>query len=345
MAERIDTEIDLSDKDDDKKKKIVAGEDDDRSSSMADDDPLDIEIEDDTPEQDRGRPQKAPGTKSAIPGDDEIGQYTKNVQDRMKQMRWEYHEERRAKEAWERQSSAAVEYAKKVYAENKKLRDLVSKGHKTLLDSTKGAAESEMAALQESLKAALETGNTTAAAELQAKLSRAAARAEAQNHIAPITFDDEGGEFDKTQKEQPTQQRPRISRAMQEWMEENPWFNQNKRMTAFAFGVHEELLGKGIPPESPRYFKEINKAMKDTFSNYFEGDDDEENSDGRTDRRSTNARQASRRTNVAGVSRNTAAKGNKVTLTSSEMMVAKRMGITPEAYAREKIRLEQQDNG
>lgn len=337
--ETIETEIDLSRDEDEKDKKIVAGAGDDRSSSQ-EDDALDIEVQDDTPEQDRGRTPRAAGTKSAIPEDDEIGKYTKGVQDRLKQMKWEYHEERRAKEAWERQSTAAVEYAKKVHEENKKLRELVTKGHKTLIETTKSSAEDEMKTLQESLKTALETGNTEQAAALQGRLARAAARAEAQNHVSPITFED-GGEVEKTTAKQTSQGQTtvRLSRAMQEWVDDNPWFNQNKRMTSYAFGVHEELLDKGIPVESPRYFSELNKAMKQTFSEYFEEDDGQNRGSSRDDRSAARGR----RTNVAGVTRNKAGSSNKVTLTSSELMVAKRMGITPEAYAREKIRLEQND--
>lgn len=259
----------------------------------------------------------------------------------MRQMKWEFHEERRAKEAWERQSTAAVEYAKKVHAENARLRKLVTDGHKTLMDSTKSAGENEIKALQRSLEAALEGGDTKAAADLNAKIAAAAARVEATNHVKPITFEDEGDDDVKTkQKQEQPLQRPRISRAMQDWMDENPWFNENKRMTAFAFGVHEELIAKGVPAESPRYFKEINKAVQGTFKEYF---DDEEEDDDKTDRRSS--AQTKRRTNVAGVVRNSAARGNKVTLTQSELTVAKRMGISPQDYAREKQRLEQLDNG
>lgn len=341
MTEHIDTEIDLSE-DDKNTKKVVAGDGDDRSSSQEGDD-FEIEVQDDTPEHDRGRAPKAPGTKSAVPTDEEIGEYTKGVQDRFRQMKWEYHEERRAKEAWERQSNAAVEYAKKIHEENKKLRDMLTKGHKTLVDSTKASAENEITALQESLKTALETGNTALAAELQSKVARAAARAEAQNHVAPLSFPDDEQQPQATQQSQQAQKPPvRVSQSMQAWMDENPWFNENKRMTAFAFGVHEELIAKGIPVESPRYFQEINKSVRETFKNYFA--DDEQDIDGRTDRRPANGQNGQRRrTPVAGVSRSKTDKGNKVTLTSSEMAVAKRMGISVEAYAREKVRLENLD--
>lgn len=332
-----------------------------RSSSEGDD--FEVSIEDDTPEGDRNRPRRAPGTKSAVPDDDEIGQYTKGVQDRLKQMRWEYHEERRAKEQWQREHGAAIDMAKKVYAENKALREMVTKGHKTLLESNKSAGESEISALKQSLAVALETGDTKQAAELNAKIAAAAARVEATSHIAPISFPESTSDG-KDGREVPRQrQEVKLSRAMQDWMDDNPWFNDNKRMTAYAFGVHEELAEKGIALESPRYFAEIDKAMRNTFRDYFaddEEDDDDRNDDRRSrsarddgrDRRGsreerdqeTSRRSPARRTAVAGVSRSPAGRASgKVTLTQSEAAVARRMGITPEQYAREKIRLEKMD--
>lgn len=328
-GESIETEIDMSD---DKSEKI------DKKDSSSREYELQIDVIDDTPEGDRNRPRRAPGTKSAIPEtEDEIADYSKGVQERIRQMKWEYHEERRQKEAWQREHEAAVNLTKRVYEENKKLRKLVQDGHKTLLDSTKQSAESEMQALQESLKSATESGNSTLAAELQVKISKAAARAEAQNHIQPITFEEE--QVPSGQQRQ--QQQVQLSGTMQDWMRENPWFNQNKRMTAFAFGVHEELLEKGVPVESPRYFAEINKAVKESFPSYFEDEEDDPPKNGKT-----SERPVTRRTPVGGVHR-AAPNGtrNRVTLTESEVRLAKRMGITNEQYAREKQRLMEQDNG
>lgn len=358
MAERIDSEIDIrpgkSEKDEVRGKKTV-------SSSTGDEgDEIEIEIVDDTPEGDRGRPRRNPNVPVRVPAendDDEIGQYTERAQKRLKQMRFEYHEERRAKEAWQREHSAAVELAKKVYDENKKLRELVTKGHKTMLESTKAGAESEMSALQESLKAALESGETAKAAELQGKLARAAARAEAQDHIQPISFPKGEEEEEPQDQRRPARQEVRVSDSMQDWMAENPWFNQDKRMTAFAFGVHEDLIDKKVPLESPRYYQEINKAIREAFPNYFEeGEEDQEESPGRGNRRedrttsrangNTNGRSApARRTSaVAGVTRSPAGRpSGKVTLTASQVALAKRLGITEQQYAREMIRLENQD--
>lgn len=295
-------------------------------------DEIEIEVVDDTPEEDRGRPARAPGTQSSVPSDEEIGQYTKGVQDRLRQMKWEYHEERRAKEQWAREHGAAVDFAKRVHMENQQLRKLVSEGHKAVINTTYNAAQGEMAALQEALKNALERGETAQAAELQGKLAQAAARAEAQRHIQPINFPEEQINW---QQQQPPQQQgaPQLSDTMQEWMRNNPWFNQDKRMTSLAFGIHEELIARGIPVESPAYFKEIDAGIRGAFPSHFEGE-------GKTTRQQA---PTARRT-VAGVSRTQAGGGpRKVQLTQSELAVAKRLGISTQAYAAEKARLENLD--
>lgn len=332
VQENIETEIDLSD---DKSEKIEKAE---KQNSSSKEDDLQIEVVDDTPPQDRNRPKRAANAKSSVPEDEEIANYSKGVQDRIRQMKWEYHEERRQKEAWQREHTAAVDLTKRMFDENKKLRKMITEGHKTLLDTTKQSVESELAALQESLKAATESGNSALAAELQVKISKAAARAEAQSNQRPISFDEE----EEPKTKQPVQQRQQVqlSGTMQDWMKENPWFNTNKRMTALAFGVHEDLLEKGIPVESPRYFSEINKAVREAFPTYFE-EDDEQQVNGKT-----SEKPAARRQTVAGVHRAPATGSRtRVTLTDSEVRLAKRMGLTVEQYAREKQRLTETDNG
>ena len=291
-------------------------------------------VRDDTPDDDRNRPPRAPGTRSVVPAEDddeEISTYTKGVQDRLRQMRWEFHEERRAKESWQREQEAAVVFAKGLHEDNGKLRKMLETGHKTLLASNKSAAESEMAALQQSLQVALETGESGQAAEIQTKLARAAARAEAQNHIQPVRFAE-----DTRMQAPPQRQTVRLTGDMQNWVADNPWFNKDKRMTALAFGIHEDLIEQGVKAESPIYFREIDKGMREKYPDKFDSDYNENSgANGRS--------QPQRRSPVGSVRRTSANGSNRVTLTSSEVRVAERLGITPKQYAQEKQRLERLD--
>ena len=74
---------------------------------------LEVDIIDDTPEQDKGKPRRAEDAEPQIPEDDEISNYSENVQKRIKQLKYEFHEERRAKEEAARLQEEAVGYANK----------------------------------------------------------------------------------------------------------------------------------------------------------------------------------------------------------------------------------------
>ena len=105
---------------------------------------LELEIVDDTPEEDKGKARRASDADPQIPEDDEVANYSENVQKRFKQMKWEYHEERRAKEESARLREEAVKYAQSVYAENQKLRQTLSQGENVLQDQAKRRVEAEM---------------------------------------------------------------------------------------------------------------------------------------------------------------------------------------------------------
>jgi hypothetical protein len=83
-----------------------------------DDDDFEIEVVDDTPEADRGKPRRADDSDPQIPDDDEIQSYSEGVQKRIKQLKFEYHEERRSKEEAARLREEALRYAQQVKTEN-----------------------------------------------------------------------------------------------------------------------------------------------------------------------------------------------------------------------------------
>lgn len=333
-TEQIETYIDTT-QDDDKVNKQPA----------TDGEELIIDTVDDRPPQDRNRRPRDPGTGSAQPTDEEMGRYTEGVQKRLSQMRREYHDERRAKEQWQREREVAIDFAQRLHQENQKLRNLLQQGHQTLLQSSKASADNEVKALQESLKAALDQGDTQRAAQLQAEIARAAARGEAVAHVQPIRFDDQQQQPQQQQPQQDQQwqqpqqqqpQRPQLSREMQRWMDDNPWFGVGdgieSRMTAVAYSVHNEMFNQGERMETPEYFKKINDAVRETFPSYFERN---------------RQQSADQRPQVASVDRKAPQTTNpkRVALTLSEKAVAKKMGISEVAYAREKLRLEQEANG
>jgi hypothetical protein len=133
---------------------------------------LELEIVDDTPEEDKGKARRSKDAEAQIPEDDEVANYSDNVQKRFKQMKWEYHEERRAKEEAARLREEAVKYAQSVYAENQKLRQTLSQGENVLQDQAKRRVEAEMERAKYNYKNAYESGDPDEIIKAQEALTK-----------------------------------------------------------------------------------------------------------------------------------------------------------------------------
>lgn len=297
-----------------------------------------IEVIDDTPEQDRGREPPKPGFKSAVPNEDEIGSYTKGVQDRLRKMSYEYHEERRAKEAALRENEQAITFGRRMLEQNQRLQKMLEEGSKMMKDSSSKSAETEITAIKSALAQAIQSGDNAAVADLNEKLGRATARAESASQMQPIRFDPQTApDFlrqDRQQQQMQEQplQAPQLTDTNRRWMEKNPWFGTDDRMTAIAMAAHERMLREGIRVESKAYYDGIDKEMREVFPGHpdLEG--------GRS--------QPPRRSNVAPTVRAAARSTGRVTLTLSEQKVAQKLGVPLKDYAAQKLRMQQeQDNG
>ena len=131
---------------------------------------FELEIIEDTPEEER--PRRAEGAEPKVPDDTEIEQYSDNVQKRIKQLKFEYHEERRRKEEASKMQDEAVSYAKQVYEENQKLRKALEDGEGVLVEQAKGRVDAELDKAKNEYKAAYETGDPDALINAQEKLSK-----------------------------------------------------------------------------------------------------------------------------------------------------------------------------
>ena len=109
---------------------------------IPEDSSLQIDIVDDTPEEDRKRPARAESSETEEK-DDEVSGYGENVQKRIKQLKYEFHEERRAKEEANRTREEAIEYARRIQEENKSLKKLVDDGENTLVQQAQGRIEAQ----------------------------------------------------------------------------------------------------------------------------------------------------------------------------------------------------------
>jgi len=275
-----------------------------------------IEVVDDTPEEDRGRTPMAEPPKDVT--DEELSKYDESVQKRIKHFTKGYHEERRAKESAEREKDEAIRLAQAVLEENKKLKGSVNQNQTALLEQAKKVVSGEVETAKRMYREAYEAGDTDKLVEAQEALTTAKIRADKVNNFRPAPLQVEETPVQTTQ--QPTRAAP-VDDKLLAWQDKNQWFGSNKRMTAYALGLHEELVGEGIPSGSDEYYRRINTDIRERFSDQFGAD---ESVDAKPQRAKSNV--------VAPATRSTAPR--KIVLTQTQVNIAKRLGVPLELYAR-----------
>ena len=278
-----------------------------------------VEIIDDTPEQDRGRKPMEEPPKDVT--DEELSKYDEGVRKRIQHFTKGYHEERRAKEAALREREEAVKLTQQIIEENKKLKGSLHQGQSALLEQAKKVVANEMEQAKRKFKEAYESGDADALTAAQEEMTTVKMKAERVNNFRPAPV-----QTDEKQVQIPTAEpvRPRLDAKTQEWTEKNKWFGSDDEMTSFALGFHNKLAKSGITPSSQEYYERIDARMKQVFPDAFES--------GETDA-SGDANSSPKRSNVvAPATRSTAPK--KIVLTKTQVELAKRLGLTNEQYAR-----------
>lgn len=283
----------------------------------------DVEIVDDTPEEDRNR---APMPKDLVEEleADELEDYSEKVKLRLKQMKKVWHDERREKEREAREKTEAASLAQRLLEENRRLKATLSEGEQTLIGTYKQNAELELERARREYREAYEAADTDKMIAAQEKLSKATMNLDRVQSFRP-TLQDATPEVQGAQQQVQVPQPDTKTRA---WQERNSWWGTDPEMTASALGLHQKLERERGPQfvGSDDYWATIDKTMRRRFPEYF-GD---ERPTGTPAKGAGNTRPANV---VAPASRSTSSK--KIVLTQSQVALAKRLGITPEQYARE----------
>jgi len=290
--------------------------------SEADDKP-DIEVEDDTPEQDRGRDPMPKEIVEELEKDD-MEEYSDKVRNRLKQMKKVWHDERREKERAFREQQEALAAAQRLMEENKKLKSSISQGENYLLDSYKQSAEYELKEAERAYRDAYEAGDADRVVDAQRKLTSAALRVDNLNNYRPTL------QATDTEVEVPERQVqvPQPDQKTMAWQERNQWYGSDEEMTASALGLHQKLINERGQQfaGTDEYWTAIDKTMRRRFPEYF--GDEAAQGDTRPAAREPKAASV-----VAPASRSRSPK--KIRLTTTQVAIAKKLGITPEQYARE----------
>jgi hypothetical protein len=280
-----------------------------READTGDDD-FEVEIVDDTPKADRNRKASEPPTDVT---DEELEDYSDKVRKRIQHFSKGYHDERRAKEEANRQSQELERVTQQLMEENKKLKGNVNKNQTALLDQAKKNASIESENAKRAYKEAYEAGDSDAVLDAQDKLTNAKLKSERlANFKLPALQEAE------TPVEQKTETAPavQVDTRAADWQKANSWFGPDDEMTSLALGLHNKLVKKGVSPQSDEYYESIDTRMRQVFPDNFEDAEP---------KRKTQV--------VAPATRSTAPK--KVTLTRTQVQLAKRLGLTPLEYAKQ----------
>jgi len=282
------------------------------------DDDVEIEIVDDTPEKDRGR--RPLDREVEDPTDDEIESYTQGAQKRIKELTHARHDERRAKEATLREKQELERFTQQLVDENKKLRQNVNMGTEQFTQMAKTAAEAELDKARRDYKAAQESFDSDAILAAQEALLDAKMKMEATKNFRPAPLQVQEDEVQTTHREP---QRVQPDEKTLRWQARNQWFGANgfEEVTSYALGLHQKLVNSGVSPQSDEYFQTIDTRLHKTFPDMFGG--------------STSKKPASV---VAPATRSS---GKKVVqLTNTQLALARKFGLTPQQYAAQVSKLE-----
>jgi hypothetical protein len=295
-----------------------------------DDSDVEVKIVDDTPDEDKFA-QPLPGEiREELERLDESPEYTAGVTQKFKQYKKAWHDERREKEAAMREQQAALDMAQKILDENNKLKGMLQSGEKELISTYQSSAEMELDKAERNYKEAYDSGDSDRLLAAQKELVRAEMKLDKAKNFKPTVQIPEN-DVQTTPQRQEAQ--PQMDPKVASWVSRNTWFvDPNKRaMRKYAEGVHEELAeryGRGFIG-TDEYFNSIDKEVKKRFPEEYAP-------------ASTNDEAKPQRTKpatvVAPAKRSTASK--QVVLSKTEAGLAKKLGLTNEQYAREKMRLE-----
>ena len=195
---------------------------------------FEVEVEDDTPEQDRGR-QPMPKEVVKELEEDELEDYSEKVKNRILQMKKVWHDERREKERALREQQEAVVQLQKLLDENKNLRGRLTEGEKSLINTATSAAQLEMEMAKRAYKEAYDSGDTDKIVEAQEKLNQTGYRLERLKGYKPRENSEDPplqNQNNPVQNQQVQPQAPQLDSKTAAWREQNTWFGQDEEMTA-----------------------------------------------------------------------------------------------------------------
>jgi hypothetical protein len=204
-------------------------------------DDFDIEVEDDTPEEDRGR-EPLPNEIVKELEEDELEDYSAKVKTRLSQMKKVWHDERRAKEAAARERDESIQLAQKIINENKQLRSTLTTGETAYIEALKNSAERELELAKRDYRESYDSGDTDKMISAQERLTNAQLQAQRAFSYQPQYTQQKENALQEQQNNVYSNSQPQVAKPdakAMSWQERNPWFGKDRVMTSLAWGLHE----------------------------------------------------------------------------------------------------------
>ena len=296
---------------------------------------IQVEVEDDTPPEDRN---KAPLPRNMVEEleRDDLDEYSDKVKKRLSQMKKVWHDERREKERAVREREEALRFAQARESEIRQLKQRLGYNERAFIKEAEKAANNELNIVKDKLKQAYDSGDSDKIAEAQEKLTDVKLKLQNIARARPsLQESEEGVEPEIEQVPTPQYAPEQADPKAEAWRQKNTWFGVDEEMTALALGLHEKLVRSGIDPRSDDYYRRVDETMRKRFPESFEDAEDEPTQTREGKSVSRNTKPA---TVVAPVTRSTAPR--QVRLTSSQVAIAKKLGLSNEQYAKELMKLE-----
>ena len=253
--------------------------------------------------------------------DKELENYSKDVQRRIAKLTGKWREA-------QRQRDEAIEFARLQKQKAESLNKKYSSVEQASVKDREARIQAALDSAQTKLAQAREVGDITAEVEAnkqiaklayeEARLAETKAMAE---EVAPVeNKKEEIPNF--TQQAQPQQQ---VDPRAESWGAKNKWFGTDTAMTYTAFDIHNKLEAEGYDPQSDEYYAEIDKRIRLEFPHKFDNNDSNKMAE------TTKPVQT-----VASATRSTKTGRKTISLTPSEVAIAKKLGVSLEDYAKQK---------
>ena len=252
---------------------------------------------------------------------------------RIQQLNRGLNYERQVKESALKEKEEALAFAQKILEENKKLKGSLSEGQQALIEQAKVAVNLEVEKAKQKFKEAYDSGDTDALLAAQDELTSAKIKADKVLNFKPEALQEQETEV-KTQKAQEIEQPVTVKKDKRaaEWHDKNQWFGKDDEMTSFALGVHQKLVKAGVDPQSDEYYDKLNSRIRQVFPDQFAEEEVSEDEEQPRQKKSAV---------VAPVTRSVAPK--KITLTTTQVALAKKLGVPLELYAKQIAEMRKQN--